>query len=359
MIANDTTFIYNLRREILQNMIDKGHKVSIMCQARGFQKELRNLGCNIINIKIARQGKNPFEDLALFLKYFVNLKELRPDIVLSNNIKPNAYAGLVCRLLQIHYIANITGLGTPLEKGGLLQTIAIQLYKLGIGGASCVFFQNKENQAFFESHRMISSNSKSRLLPGSGVNLFDYPVLPYPKGNIINFQYTSRILKEKGIDIYLIAAKEIHKKYPNTIFHICGGCDDKKYLSILQKAQNEGYIIYHGEQKNMTPFLLQADCIVHPSFYPEGMSNVLLEGAASARPIIATNRSGCQETVEDKVTGFLIPIQNEVALIDALEKFIAMKPEERQKMGQAGRVKMEKEFDRKFVVEAYMEELGI
>ena len=357
MIANDSSFIYNLRREILQRMVDTGHKVSIMCQIQNFQKELQNMGCNIINIDTPRQGKNPFKDLSLFFKYFIQLKAIQPDVVFTNNIKPNVYGGLSCRLLKLRYIANITGLGTPLEISGLLQKLAIRLYKLGIWGASCIFFQNKENQHFFETHRMISPKSKKRLLPGSGVNLVDYPALPYPKGDTVHFQYTSRILKEKGIDIYLFAAKAVHDKYSNTVFHICGGCDDKRYLKILQTAQEDGYIIYHGEQNDMVPYLQQAGCIVHPSYYPEGMSNVLLEGAASARPIIATDRSGCRETVEDGVTGFLIPMQNVEALIDALERVLAMRPEERQKMGHAGRIKMEREFDRELVVTAYIDVL--
>ena len=96
---------------------------------------------------------------------------------------------------------------------------------------------------------------------------------------------------------------------------------------------------------------------MHPSYYPEGMSNVLLEGAASARPIIATDRAGCRETVEDGVTGFLIPIQDEEALVHALERFMQMTPEQRKAMGLAGRVKMEREFDRKIVVKAYLEEI--
>ena len=87
------------------------------------------------------------------------------------------------------------------------------------------------------------------------------------------------------------------------------------------------------------------------------MSNVLLEGAASARPIIATDRAGCRETVEDGVTGFLIPIQDEEALVHALERFMQMTPEQRKAMGLAGRAKMEWEFDRKIVVKAYLEEI--
>lgn len=358
MAANDTTFIYNLRREVLQAMIESGYRVTVMAQVLNFEAELRALGCEIIDVKTARQGKNPFKDIVLFSKYYQALKNARPDLMFGNNIKPNVYAGLACKRLKIKYIPNITGLGTPVENPGPLQKLTIQMYKAGVSGASCIFFQNAENQRFFEVHNMMPKKAKVRLLPGSGVNLQAHPAFAYPKDDIIHFQYTSRILKEKGIDLYLAAAKRIHAQYPNTVFHICGGCDDERYIEILKQAQRDGYIVWHGQQKDMNPYLKQAACIVHPSYYPEGMSNVLLEGAAAARPIIATDRAGCRETVEDGVTGFLIPIKDEEALVQALEKFMKMLPEQREKMGLAGRAKMEREFDRRIVAKAYLEEIN-
>lgn len=357
LAANDTTFIYNLRREILEELVASGYEVAVMCQVLQFKTELEQIGCKVINIETARQGKNPFKDVVLFRRYYQVLKNYKPDVLLSNNIKPNVYAGLACQMLKIKYIPNVTGLGTPVENPGPLQMLTTRLYKAGVAGADCIFFQNSENQHFFEVHNMMPRNAKIRLLPGSGVDLVSHPVLSYPEGKMIHFQFTSRILKEKGIDLYLAAAKYIHAKYPDTMFHICGGCDDVAYEEILRQAGKEGYIVYHGQQKNMVPFLEQASCIVHPSYYPEGMSNVLLEGAASARPVIATDRAGCRETVEDGVTGFLIPIKDEKALITALEKFMQMTPMQRKEMGLAGRAKMEREFDRKIVVKAYLEEI--
>ncbi len=107
----------------------------------------------------------------------------------------------------------------------------------------------------------------------------------------------------------------------------------------------------------MVSFFAMAHCIVHPSYYPEGMSNVLLEAAAHCRPIIATDRAGCRETVDDGKSGFVIPIKNEDALVEALEKFLSMSWEQKKDMGLAGRAKVEKEFDRQIVVKAYVEEI--
>ena len=148
------------------------------------------------------------------------------------------------------------------------------------------------------------------------------------------------------------------QNHSNVVFHICGGCDDPKYLEAVKEAEAAGYIQYHGEQKDMLPYYQMAHCIVHPSYYPEGMSNVLLEAAASARPVIATDRSGCRETVDAGKTGYLIPIKDEEALVQALEDFLSLTWEERMKLGLEGRKKMEHEFDRQIIVQKYLDVLS-
>ena len=350
MAVNDTTFTYNLRKEILEKLLSDGHKVSLMCQVISYREEFEKMGVNVIDVKTDRRGTNPLSDIKLFFKYLRILKKERPDMVLTNNIKPNVYAGLACRMLKIKRIANITGLGTAVEHPGAMQKLSVFLYRMGVKNAECILFQNTENVQFFKSHNMISKKTRTVLLPGSGVNLEKHTAKPYPEGDEVHFLFIARIMKEKGIDLYLACAKEIHKKYPNTVFHICGMCDDTAYLETLKNAEQDGYIRYHGEQKNMVPFFEKAHCILHPSYYPEGMSNVLLEAAASARPIVATNRSGCRETVEDGKTGYIIPIKDEKALIEATEKFMRLTWEERKTMGLKGREMIEREFDRKIVV---------
>lgn len=357
MITNDTTFAYNLRREVLQGFAAEGWRVTLAGEILSFREELEAIGCNLVDIKTARQGTSIIQDLRLFGTYFAMLRSQKPDVVLTNNIKPNVYAGLSCRLLGIPYIPNITGLGTAVEYEGPLQKLTTLLYRIGVGGAKTVMFQNEENLRFFKDRKMLSSKSSIVLLPGSGVNLEKHAVKEYPQSENVNFLFIARVMREKGIDLYLAAAKRIRQKYPNAVFHICGGCDDKDYIDILDREQEAGTIVYHGQQKDMAPFFEMAHCVVHPSYYPEGMSNVLLEAAASGRPIVATNRSGCRETVEDGRTGYLIPIKNEDALVDALERFLQLTWEQQRDMGLAGRKKMETEFDRQMVVGKYLDEL--
>lgn len=357
LIANDTTFIYNLRREILAKLVEEGHQVTVLCQFLSHREALEQIGCKLYDIPIGRRSTNPLADLRLLWKFFRMLREIKPDVVFTNNIKPNVYAGIVCRVLSIKYIPNITGLGTPVENPGKLQFLATRLYKCGVAGADSIFFQNEENVRFFEQHNMMPKKSRVCLLPGSGVNLQAHPVLPYSPDDVVHFLFVARLLKEKGIELYFSAAKRIAGKYPNVVFHICGGCDDPKYLELVNEAEWVGSIQYHGEQKDMLPYFQMAHCVVHPSYYPEGMSNVLLEAAASARPVIATDRSGCRETVDAGKTGYLIPIEDEEALVQALEDFLNLTWEERAQLGHAGRKKMEQEFDRQIVVQKYLNAL--
>lgn len=358
VLANDTTYAFNLRDELLERLVSDGNEVVVASQPLLYQDELKGMGCRLIDIETNRHGKNPLSDLGLLSKFKKLLKAEKPDMVLTYNIKPNVYGGMACKSLKIRYIPNITGLGTAVEYPGMMQKLTTRLYKSGVAGASCIMFQNDENQAFFAEHKMLKQGVRTRLLPGSGVNLNKHKAMPYPENSdIINFLFIARVLKEKGIDLYLNSAKRIYEKHKNVVFHICGLCDDESYLGLLDEAEKSGYIKYHGQQKDMIPFFEMAHCIVHPSYYPEGMSNVLLEAAAHCRPIIATDRSGCRETVDDKKSGFIVPIKDEEALVNALEAFLAMPYDQKRDMGLAGRAKIEKEFDRQFVVGAYLEEI--
>lgn len=351
-------YVYTTRNELIERLVADGHEVVVASQIHLLRNELEALGCRLVDVETDRHGTNPFSDLGLLMRFRSILKDEKPDVVLTFNIKPDTYGGIACRLTKTRYISNITGLGMALAYPGFMQKIAINLYKTGLAGVDCVFFQNEENRQFFIDRRILKENVRTKLIPGSGVSLKQHQAVPYPdETNGIHFLFIARIMQEKGIDLYLDAAKRIHEKHENTFFHICGRCDDKKYVGLLKNASQTGYISYHEEQEDMNPFFDMAHCIVHPSYYPEGMSNVLLEAAAHCRPVITTDQPGCIETVDDGKSGFVIPVKNEEALVEALEKFIAMSWEQKRAMGLAGRAKMEKEFDRQIVVNAYVEEI--
>ena len=353
-LANHDVVIYNFRLELVERLLADGHKVVISSPYGDRIEDLKKIGCEYKEIAISRHGVNPVKDLELIKRYKKLLREVEPDIVFSYTIKPNIYGAIACRAEKVPIVANITGLGTAVEQMGILQFITLSLYKYAFKNVKKVFFQNEENQRFFIKHKIALE--KQALLPGSGVNLERFPILEYPDDEIIRFVFVGRIMKEKGIDYYLENAEYIKSKYPYTEFHVCGFVETE-YKGKLEDFIRRGIIIYHGLVKDVSAIHKQMHCLVFPSYYPEGMSNVLLEAAASGRPVITTDRAGCRETVEDGKTGFLIPVKNQEALNQAVEKFVRLPNAQRKEMGLAGRKKVEKEFDRQIVVNKYIDEL--
>lgn len=354
IVANDSTFIYKLRKEILLEFINNGFKVVVVAKKLKFTKELESIGCRLIDFDFHRTGTNPLNDFIIFKNIYKLIKEENPDIIFTNSIKPNVYFGIWCKIFKIPMVPNISGLGRALEYPGVLQKISIILYKLGMTGASVILFQNKFNKDFFVKHKIINNKKTSVILPGSGVNLNEYNILEYPESDKMNFLFIGRIRKEKGIDYIINSAKKLHESYPDIQFNLCGLCEDKKYLDVFENLNKFDFIKYHGEVEDLSEFYNNANCIVHPTYYPEGMSNVLLEACSHARPIITTNRPGCREIVDDGYNGYMIETKNQEQLDSALEKFINLSYEDKLKMGLNGRKKIEKIFDRKLVVSEYM-----
>ncbi|EJS00698.1 glycosyltransferase family 4 protein [Bacillus mycoides] len=354
ILANNDVGLYKFRKELIQELV-RDYKVYISLPNGEFIPYLKELGCNFIETPISRRGTNPITDLKLLINYKKIIGEVKPDLVLTYTIKPNIYGGLACKVSGVPYISNITGLGSAVENGGLLQKITVFLYKLALKEASCVFFQNEENREFFVKKKIVSNDH--RLIPGSGVNLEQYRLLDYPADTTVNFLFIARVMKEKGIDQYLDAAKFIREKYSNTKFHILGFCEEA-YESTLKEMQENGVIEYHGMQSEVKEFHKISHCTIHPTYYPEGMSNVLLESAACGRPIITTNRSGCREIVDHGENGYIVEQQNSQDLIEKIERFLRLDYESKRKMGIIGRNRAANEFDRKIVVNSYIEEIG-
>lgn len=354
ILANNDAGLYKFRLELLEELVKK-HEVLICLPDGDYIENMVELGCKFIPCTcLERQGTNPLKDLTLMKFYKNTLKQHKPDIVFTYTIKPNSYGGMVCGMLKIPYVSNITGLGTAIENESWMQKIALTIYKTGLRKAQKVFFQNTANRDFMVQKNVLKGPYD--LLPGSGVNLSRYEVSEYPSKDTVDFVFVGRMMKEKGIENYMEAAEYIRAKYPETRFHICGSYE-QDYRERLEKLQQEGVVIYHGIVKDMVAIYKEMSCTIHPSYYPEGLSNVLLESSACARPIITTDRAGCREVIDDGKNGFICKQNNTKDLIQQIEKFLALSREERKQMGLAGRAKVEKEFNRQIVIDKYLQEI--
>ena len=356
ILTNHQLGLYKLRRELLEELVQKGYEVYVSVPEDEFTQELTDIGVKVIhNIYLDRRGTNPVHDLRLLNYYKVMIKKMKPDMVFSYTIKPNVYGGYVCGKLKIPYIANITGLGTSIQNGGLMQKLTLTMYKIGLRKAKKVFFQNNENKDFMLKHKVVNGN-KIDLLPGSGVNVDQQCYETYPDDNKkIIFTTIGRIMKDKGIDEVLEAAEIIKERHPETEFRLIGDFDEG-YENRVKNLVDRGIIKYFGFQKDIHPYMAESHAIIHASYH-EGMSNILQEAASTGRPVIATDVPGCVETYDDGVTGIGFKAKSVKSLVNAIEHFLKLNKDERIAMGKAGRKKMECEFNRTIVVEKYMKEI--
>ncbi len=337
---------WQFRRELTATLC-REHEVVISTPFVGHEEDLAALGCRTVETAVDRRGINPVTDLKLYRFYRALLKKEKPDLVITYSIKPNIYAGMACRLMKIPYAVNVQGLGTAFQRP-LLATVAKWLYKIALKKAKTTFFENTGNAAEFVS-RGIQTADRQTILAGAGINLAFHTYQPYPQNDKIHLLFIGRIMTEKGMDELFAAARTLCAEGVPFVLDLVGFYEDE-YKETVDRLVEDGIAVFHGFQSDPRPYYAAADAVVLPSYH-EGMSNVLLEAAATGRPIITSDIPGCREAVDGEKNGFLVPVRDAAALTAVLRRFCGMSPDERVAMGAAGRAFMEATFDKNRVVE--------
>jgi glycosyltransferase involved in cell wall biosynthesis len=219
------------------------------------------------------------------------------------------------------------------------------LYRVALGRARRVFFLNKEDRQLFLDLG-LTTKQRACMVGAIGVNLDEFPATPIPPAPCV-FLLAARLLQEKGIRDFVIAARKIKEDYPETRFILLGGPDPNP--GSLRTAEveawvAEGVIEWPGQVGDVRPWLAQASVFVLPSYYREGVPRSIQEAMAMARPIITTDSVGCRDTVEPGRNGYLLPPRNPEALAAAMRQFILL-PGLLERMGQESRIMAEARFD--------------
>lgn len=174
---------------------------------------------------------------------------------------------------------------------------------------------------------------------------------------MVTFLMIARVLYDKGFQQYVDAAKEIKSQYSNTRFLLLGDVDTQYPnhvpLSEIEKYAAEGIIEYLGYRSDVISVIKEADCIVHPSYYNEGMSRVLMEALALKKPIITTDIPGCKDMVKEGYNGYICIPRNSESLIEKIKIFLSLREDERKLLGTRGRALAEERFDIKHVIQTY------
>jgi glycosyltransferase involved in cell wall biosynthesis len=368
LIASFPDSLIKFRGPLLQALLAKGLDVHVVAPdlpgAEDIRSELVTLGITLHEIGLKRTGTNPVADLGTMVELWRLMRRIRPDYVLGYTIKPVIYGSLAAWLAYVpNRFSLVTGLGYAFTgeasgKRGLLRKLIQRLYRFGLSKSHKVFFQNPDDQALFRQLDLLPACIPSCVVNGSGVDVVDYSIAPLPEKP--SFLLIARLLGDKGVREYAIAASRVKVQYPQASFKLVGWIDNNPD-AIAQRELDEwvssGALEFLGKLVDVHPAIAGCNVYVLPS-YREGTPRTVLEAMAMGRPVITTDAPGCRETVVDGDNGFLVPVQAVDELAIAMIRFIE-DPKLVASMGVRSRQIAEEKYDVHKVNEFMLEEMGI
>ena len=354
IVASVSMSLTHFRGDFILELIKNNFRVFTAAPSynEDIRQKLIELGATPLEFNLQRTGLNPFKDIQSVLQLRKLMKDYNIDLVFPYTVKPVIYSSLAANSCKVPVVSLITGLGFAFTgltlKARILQRLNEFLYKLSIRKNKTIIFQNTDDYNLFLERNIISKNNKVGFVSGSGVNFDKYTFRVNNKqSDNLSFLFVARLIEEKGIGLYVDAAKVLKKKYPNAEFHVIGIPESSPSaikIEKLQQLHSENVIVYHGPQDNVPEHLYNSDIFVLPTYYREGIPRSILEALSVGLPIITTNTPGCKETVKNNSNGFLIPPQNLEALVDAMEFFL-INGDKIKEMGINSRKYAEERFD--------------
>jgi glycosyltransferase involved in cell wall biosynthesis len=307
-------------------------------------------------------GLSPIADFILVRRFRALFGRVKPAAFIAFTVKPNIYGAVAARRASVVSLNNISGLGRVFVERTLLTLLVERLYRWGFKGSCVVFFENRDDERLFLIHKIVRSD-QAIPLPGAGVNLDQFvpAAAARQKDAPFTFLLAARLLWHKGVREFVEAARAIRAERLDIRFRILGFIEPPGRNSVpegeLHRWAGEGVIDYAGGTTDVRPIIAAADCVVLPTFYREGVPRILMEAAAMAKPVIATDMPGCRDAVDDGVTGLICAPRSADSLAEAMRAMLRLGSHRLEEMGREARAKMERQFDEEFVGRAYVEAL--
>ncbi|MFC6684519.1 glycosyltransferase family 4 protein [Marinobacter koreensis] len=312
-------------------------------------------------VAIARSGQNPFAELGSLISLYWLFRALKPDLVHLITIKPVLYGGIAARLAGVSaVIAAVSGLGTVFvaqsATAKVRRVLVSGLYRLAFKHRRlAVIFQNPDDREGLLAAGALQKG-QTRMIRGSGVNLFNYSFVPEPEGTPVVVM-AARLLRDKGVYEFVEAARLLKSRGVELVMRLIGAPDPGNPTSVEQAELDdwsaEGIVELVGYRSDIARQYGAANIVCLPS-YREGLPKGLVEAAACGRAVVTTDVPGCRDAIEPDVTGVLVPVKSASALADAIQVLIEA-PERRMRMGKAGRELAEQAFSINSIVEQHLE----
>lgn len=352
-------FFLSHRLNLGRRCLAEGWRVTVAARVQNHGDALVREGFRVSPIPFRRGSMNPIMELRTLCRIIAIIAQEKPDIIHLVGLKLILYGSVAAvfspRLVVINAVAGLGTLFTSqADKPSFIRSsILLVLPWLLNRKRSWTIVQNRDDKTFFEG---MVTPARVILIPGSGVNLEEYRLLPEPDG-VVTAAVVSRMLREKGIIEVIQAARVLNKRNVDVRIKLIGAPDPENPSSIptetLQEWHDEGLVEWLGYCEDIRQVWANAHIAVLPS-HREGFPKSLIEATASGRPAITTDTIGCREVIEDGVSGFVVPLCDAEAIADALEKLVS-DPALRRRMGSAARERTERMFADTIIADKTME----
>jgi glycosyltransferase involved in cell wall biosynthesis len=349
LVANTDWYLYNFRLVLARKMRSLGWEVVLISPPGLYAARIIEEGFRWVEWPVDRRGLNIRQELNSLSKLAKIYRQERPQMVHHFTVKSVLYGSLAARREKIAAIVNsITGLGYIFLRAGwrgrMLRAFILPFYRLALRHKNVrVIFENEDDQNIFLKYHLIES-SQTSIIEGVGVDVEKFKARPEVDGTPLVVM-PSRLLWDKGVGVFVEAARRL-REGNRMRFALVGMPDPGNPASIdptqLQKWISDGVVEHWGFREDMEEVYRQAHIVCLPSM-GEGLPTVLIEAAASGRPIVASDVPGCREVVSHGENGLLVKANDPAALSEALRK-LAVDPELRQKMGVQSRLKAVEKF---------------
>ncbi|OLC06456.1 MAG: hypothetical protein AUH42_05565 [Gemmatimonadetes bacterium 13_1_40CM_70_11] len=356
-VVNQDWFFLSHRLPVARAARRVGARVTVIAADSGRAEAIRAEGLDFVRLPLSRRGANPVDEVWALSRLLRLYRRLQPDLIHHVTLKPVLYGSLAARLVSHAAVVNaVAGFGYSLTstelRARLIRPLVKQLCRVALRHPrSQTIFQNPEDRDDFIRMGLVPP-AQAVLIRGSGVNCSVFRPTPHPDGDPI-VVLASRMLWDKGVPEFVAAAALARTRGVRARFVLVGAPDPGNPRAIpvprLEAWSREGVVEWWGPRDNMADVLSRASVAVLPTVYGEGIPKVLLEAAASGRPIVATDVRGCREIVRPGVNGILVRPHDRVALANAMTTLVES-PELRRRFGQAGRDLAVREFTEELVV---------
>lgn len=327
--------------------------VVVITNVKNHRGLIEKEGIRVIPLSLDRRSLNPFRAAGHIFRLWIIYRREKPDIVHHIAMKPVLYGSIAALAAGIKRIINaFAGLGYVFTsqdfRARFLRIILMPDFMLLLRRRnSYLLLQNEDDLALLRRLRMVPEG-RVRVIRGSGVDTASCHPLPSPASTQeFICVYAGRMIGIKGLDTLKGAFEILALRAPHARLWLCGDPDPANPGSWSEEQlkewerQSGGRVVYKGHCADMSAIWAQAHVAVQASCGGEGVPKSLLEAAAYARPIIATDVPGNREVVKDGRNGFLVKPRDAEALAAAIEKVALLPDGKRTAMGHESRILIE------------------